>query len=471
MLLRPPVFRGMKLLDRSVFKKAVDLAAMKVDPKNLGLIRKECAQDLLRLPRIAPIVKHDNGKVILFKLGVTPEDLSPLQQKTRELIAKNNAEIIPYKFEVDYSFWTVDDILSSVLPEDLLGETPGGYTAVGHIAHLNLREQYLPYKYLIGQVILDKNPSLRTVVNKLDSIDTVYRNFKMEVLAGDDDFWVEQSESGCRFQFDFSKVYWNTRLHTEHDRLISLFQRGEAVCDVMAGVGPFAVPAGKNGVIVLANDLNPDSYKAMVNNISLNKIAYTKAYNMDGRAFIHHAAAELEELAQGPPIENPFKKRSRTKPRQPVEVVSIPPTFQHYVMNLPASALEFLDAFKGVYHNRSHLFKPHTTAELPMIHVYCFTKEDPPTQDLLGRIKEALGWELKEEEVSMHYVRKVAPMKDMYCCSFRLPAEVAFAPKDAQYVDIIPPPAPATTITAGQAISTGAESTEEMPHPPKRSMV
>lgn len=36
-----------------------------------------------------------------------------------------------------------------------------------------------------------KNKGLRTVVNKLDTIDNVYRNFQMEVLAGDPDFNVE----------------------------------------------------------------------------------------------------------------------------------------------------------------------------------------------------------------------------------------------------------------------------------------
>jgi tRNA (guanine37-N1)-methyltransferase len=87
-------------------------------------------------------------------------------------------------------------------------------------AHMNLRDEFLPYRYLIGQVMLDvslapciradclmdetgrteltrmvrcaqKNSGLRTVVNKLDSIDTEFRVFKMEVLAGDDDFVTE----------------------------------------------------------------------------------------------------------------------------------------------------------------------------------------------------------------------------------------------------------------------------------------
>lgn len=83
---------------------------------------------------------------------------------------------------------------------------------------------------------------------------------------------VEVSEEGCIFQFDYSKVYWNSRLNTEHKRLVSLFQPGEAVCDVMAGVGPFAVPAGKKKIFVWANDLNPDSYASLAKAVEKNKV-------------------------------------------------------------------------------------------------------------------------------------------------------------------------------------------------------
>lgn len=84
---------------------------------------------------------------------------------------------------------------------------------------------------------------------------------------------VEISEGNCIFKFDYSKVYWNSRLQTEHKRLVDLFEPGEVVCDVMAGVGPFAVPAGKRGVFVWANDLNPDSVESMRDAVVRNKVS------------------------------------------------------------------------------------------------------------------------------------------------------------------------------------------------------
>ena len=38
----------------------------------------------------------------------------------------------------------------------------------------------------VGQVIMDKNPGVTCVVNKTNTIDSTYRNFKMEVLAGEE---------------------------------------------------------------------------------------------------------------------------------------------------------------------------------------------------------------------------------------------------------------------------------------------
>jgi len=178
--------------------------------------------------------------------------------------------------------------MTSILPEDEQDEVPSGFTAVGHVAHLNLRDQYLQYKHVIAEVLLDKNPTIRTVINKIDTVgeESEYRTFSYEVLAGPDDLDVEIKEEECIFRFNYGKVYWNSRLNTEHRRLVDRFHAGDAVCDVMAGVGPFAVPAGKKGVFVWANDLNPDSHEALVDAVKRNKVCTV------GRS-IHHVISSV----------------------------------------------------------------------------------------------------------------------------------------------------------------------------------
>ena len=62
------------------------------------------------------------------------------------------------------------------------------------------------------QVILDKNLYLRTIVNKVGSIETEYRVFPMEVIAGDACLETEVQQHGARFRLDFSQVsVWRGR--------------------------------------------------------------------------------------------------------------------------------------------------------------------------------------------------------------------------------------------------------------------
>ena len=132
----------------------------------------------------------------------------------------------------------------------------------------------------------------------------------------------EVHESGCRFQFDYSKVYWNSRLQGanrlfllfficgksltsddsylgEHDRLLKQLTPDDILCDMFAGVGPFAVPAAKKGLTVYGNDLNPDSYEAMKVNAKLNKVEERlTCSNMDAREFVAKLAREGTRFTQ-----------------------------------------------------------------------------------------------------------------------------------------------------------------------------
>ncbi|TQS31548.1 hypothetical protein Golomagni_08168, partial [Golovinomyces magnicellulatus] len=228
---------------------------------------------LILKPSIKPSGNYNESIESCIYILTPAVDPTTWSQQLKDATEKGDVKIIPFEVEVGYDLWSYLDVMRSILPEDLHGEIPVGFNTAGHVAHLNMRGQYLPYKHIIAQVIVDKNPNIRTVINKIDNVGTEseFRTFSYEVLAGPDDLLVEVSEAGCVFKFDYSQVYWNTKLGTEHQRITALFNPGEVVADVMAGIGPFAVPAGKKGVFVWANDKNPESFKYLSEIIKRNK--------------------------------------------------------------------------------------------------------------------------------------------------------------------------------------------------------
>ena len=84
----------------------------------------------------------------------------------------------------------------------------------------------------------------------MGSIENEYRVFSMEVLAGEPDLETQVKQHSARFRLNYGEVYWNSRLEAEHKRLTEGFRRGEVVVDMMAGIGPFAVPAAQQGCTV-----------------------------------------------------------------------------------------------------------------------------------------------------------------------------------------------------------------------------
>jgi hypothetical protein len=285
-------------------------------------------------------------------------------------------------------------------------------------------------------------------------------------------------------------VYWNSRLQREHEHMVTtVVPPGTTVADVFCGVGPFAVPLGLRGCTVHANDLNPASHSALVENVRRNKVAQrVRCTNLDGRAFILTAFAQ----------------------RLPFTVA---------LMNLPADGLEFLDAFVGAWGHE--LRRPDAVAEgaaapvksassvpqeytpnaLPVVHCYCFSKaetEPGAADDVLARALTALGLRVPTAaeaaaagssgaggdpsttgaggpggidspllravrslpgllpDLTIRAVRDVAPRKLMLCVSFTLPVAVAEA-------------APVVTWASLDSADVAERAAAEAPPLPKRA--
>ncbi|KAG8939646.1 tRNA(m(1)G37)methyltransferase [Tulasnella sp. 424] len=450
-----PPHHGMTELDRSVFKRTLPVLAVRVPvTKTLEFKKadevKKCLVDLPNIRNVEPDPDDPANRLVL--LSRTEDALPP---ETRQYISDNGLGFTNFDIKLNYDYWTTSEIIQSVLPYELVADgAPASFAATGHIAHLNLRDEYLPYKHLIGQIVLDKNKNIRTVVNKVNTIDdhdSEFRVFKMEVIAGEPDFNVVLNESDCSFVFDFSKVYWNSRLQAEHKRLIEMFQPGEVIVDGFAGVGPFAVPAAKKGCFVMGSDLNPESAAALKGNAERNKVTNRlRTSCRDGRVFIREAVQEIwdDPIPFSEPS-NLAKKRLKEERRaresgnagargigKETEAPLPNPRrrVDHFVMNLPATAIEFLDAYRGVLaplkEKDPGAFEQVYGDRMPMVHCYAFTREfdvGSAGADLRKRAEEYLGGALGKdgEDVHYHLVRDVAPHKHMYCISFRLPKDIA----------------------------------------------
>ena len=128
-----------------------------------------------------------------------------------------------------------------------------------------------------------------------------------------------------------------------------------------SGVGPFSVPSAKI-CKVLSNDLNPESYKWLLENVSNNKKSTKniQCFNRDAREFIKNEVKNsLKEIwtTNSDDIDN-----------------------AHVVMNLPALAITFVDVFHGLFSDCQDFAGKDLL--LPNIHVYCFSSSENPSVDV-----------------------------------------------------------------------------------------
>ena len=218
-------------------------------------------------------------KIVLLDANCDRAVLAPI-------VTQYNATITDDVVLEQYEHLSADEVIKRILPSDVTNVS--SFETVGHIAHLNLLAEHSPFATHIAHVIMDKNTHIRTVVNKTSNITSEFRTSELRILCGDDDLFTSVSEHGIIYEFDFARVYWNSRLQTEHKRLQSFFHADETIVDVFAGVGPFVIPAAKHerAHLILANDKNADSVHALIQSAKRNKVRHViHTFHLDGRDF------------------------------------------------------------------------------------------------------------------------------------------------------------------------------------------
>jgi len=109
---------------------------------------------VLRLPKMKSVRSDsidENYRLVLCAEGVKDDNIC---DDIKDYMQKSNASLVGYQIKLSYDDFSTEAVLKRLLPASL-GDMPSSFETIGHIAHINLKNEFLPYKNVIGQVLLD----------------------------------------------------------------------------------------------------------------------------------------------------------------------------------------------------------------------------------------------------------------------------------------------------------------------------
>ena len=170
-LLPPKTIRGLTKWDPKVFEKTVTLPHIELPAQNIA--KKKGGQVLknfkLKIPNFQSIIEvsKERKKVVLDPVAfekMTVEDKEHLENDLQGVFGQDS-----YQFgHVNFSS---NSLFKAIFPEDMEGLS--ACQIVGHITYVNLRDELLPYKEVIGQILLDTTNRTKLVVTKTNTIGNV----------------------------------------------------------------------------------------------------------------------------------------------------------------------------------------------------------------------------------------------------------------------------------------------------------
>ncbi len=166
--------------------------------------------------------------------------------------------------------------MASILTPAETEELYGAFDQIGSRIILRIPDSLVSKRKIIGQVLLEKVKTAKSVFYQSSPVEGDYRIRQLELLAGEDNTETEYKEHGCRFKVDVEKTFFSPRLSTERLRIAELVKEGEIIINMFGGVGMFSIVAAKKKKCHVYNiDINPYAAKLCSENINLNKLKGT----------------------------------------------------------------------------------------------------------------------------------------------------------------------------------------------------
>jgi tRNA (guanine37-N1)-methyltransferase len=161
------------------------------------------------------------------------------------------------------------DQLAEILPPDVLPYVSDHFEVIGDIAVLGIPPELEPYKFTLADAIVSRRKNIVTVLRKTEKISGDSRTACYEILRGETTVTVHR-EFKFSYRIDVGSSFFSTHMAYERKRVTDQVEPGETVYVPFAGVGPYAIPAAARGAVVYAVEKNPDAFRWLKENVTLN---------------------------------------------------------------------------------------------------------------------------------------------------------------------------------------------------------
>lgn len=149
------------------------------------------------------------------------------------------------------------------------------YDIIGNIAIVKFPDKTKKEEKISKAQELMKNPSITTVLEKIDKVHGRLRTIKTKFIAGKKTLIANYNESKCRFKLNVETCYFSPRLAHERLEVSKFVKKKSKVLVMFAGVDPFSIVIAKNASPskVVSIELGKDCEKYGLENINSNKVS------------------------------------------------------------------------------------------------------------------------------------------------------------------------------------------------------
>lgn len=179
------------------------------------------------------------------------------------------------------------DQMKGLIPENERGYLSNRFHIIGDIAIVRIPPEVDDYKDEIARSIISNHRNIKTVLNKLSKLEGEERVASFEILAGSKTVTLHR-EFGFAYRMDVSRVFFNSHLGFERERIAQMAGVGEKALVAFCGVGPYAIPIAAKGADVLALDKSTEACRWLLENARLNRVEEKiNIINGDAFSFAH----------------------------------------------------------------------------------------------------------------------------------------------------------------------------------------